>query len=260
MGPAQDICILAFIDTFDWLLFFYVYGYFYLFQLELNIYNFCYTFPSLECLIWASVLLHVYLGSSPSCLLTRRPYNPQKKKLKVSPTSWTKIILNPNAFRRFCICSRWATQRKTQESVLCVLAILEIRSSKQRMKMFVYGLSQCSDVCFRSQGCGVVHVYLLGPFSHDSPEPWKNQRAVQDSTSCREEIFWEETLISHGLGFPSCTQCCLSVRGRRERETLRQTDTKERTIKAKEHERSIWSAHVHAVILHPLIIAAHGRH
>ncbi len=73
---------------------------------------------------------------------------------------------------RFCICSRWATQRKTQESVLCVLAILEIRSSKQRMKMFVYGLSQCLDVCFRSQGCGVVHVYLLGPFSHDSPEPW----------------------------------------------------------------------------------------
>ncbi len=74
MGLAQDICILAFIDTFDLICFFIYYMdiiYKYLIQLELNIYNFCYTFLSLECLIWASVLLHVYLGSSPSCLLTR---------------------------------------------------------------------------------------------------------------------------------------------------------------------------------------------
>lgn len=88
---------------------------------------------------------------------------------------------------------------------------------------------------------GVVSVTsissALSLVTHQSPE--ENLRAVQDSTSCREELFWEETLISHGLGFPSCTQCCLSVRGRRERETLRQTDTKEKTIKAKEHERSI---------------------
>lgn len=148
------------------------------------------------------------------------PATPQKGKPKVIPTSWTKTH-HPDSkcFQtEVCICSRWATQRKTKESALCVLAVLEIRSGRQRMKLFVYGLSQCSDVCFRSQGCDVGHVYLLdlSLVTHQSPE--ENQRAVQDSSSRWEKIFWDEILISHGLGFPSCTQCCLSVRGRRERE------------------------------------------
>lgn len=215
---------------------------------------------SLGRLIWAGVFLHKYLGSSPSCLLARRPRNPPERKAK-GHSHFLNKTHHPD-FKSFqievCICSRWATQRKTKESALCVLAVLEIRSGRQRMKMFVYGLSQCSDVCFRSQGCDVGPVYLLdlSLVTHQSPE--ENQRAVQDSSSRWEEIFWDEKLISHGLGFPSCTQCFLSVSGHRERE--RETDTWERTEKAKKQERSIWSAHGHAVILRPLIITAHGRH
>lgn len=166
---------------------------------------------SLKCLIWASLLRHLFrLVSQLSAHQTT--LQPPEEKAKGQSHFMNKDHPKSKCFQTgVCICSHWATQRKTQESVLCVLAILEIRSGKQRMKMFVYGLSQCSDVCFRSQGCGVGHVYLLGPFSRDSPEPWRKSEGSPgfhklprgDILGRNAHITWPWVSILHTM-LPQC--------------------------------------------------------
>lgn len=145
---------------------------------------------------------------------------PRRKSQRSLPLPEQRhIILTPNAFS-WRSAFALVEQHKAKRRNLCCV-------SWPYLKLGAY-----ENVCLRSdsvfrclfsiKGCDVGHVYLLDPslVTHQSPE--KNQRAVQDSSSRREEIFWDETLISHGLGFPSRTQCCLSVRGRlRERRTLK---------------------------------------
>lgn len=202
---------------------------------------------SLGRLIWAGVFLHKYLGSSPSCLLARRPCNPPERKAK-GHSHFLNKTHHPD-FKCFqievCICSRWATQRKTKESALCVLAVLEIRSGRQRMKMFVYGLSQCFRCLFSITGVWCWSRLSPRPFSRDSPEPWRKSEGCPgflkplrgDILGRKAHITWPWVSILHTM-LPQCQ------RTQRERERLRERRTHEGGQKKEKSKNAPYDPHM----------------
>lgn len=209
--------------------------------------------PSLSLVIHQSVfdiLTKVCISSQVFELLSQLPARQMTLDLpirisqrSVSLPEQNHIILTPNAGLLYC------PQRKTKEDGQIVWL-----GCKNKIWNSSCGLNYEFRCLFSSTPVLVIFS-ARRLWSHErSPG---NQRAVLDSSSHWEEIFWE-TLLSHGLGFPSNTQCFLSIRGHSQKD-WESWNKKTKDNKSKRARKPIWSAHGYAVILHPLIITAHGR-